>query len=297
MQVKKRQRYQWKGILFILPSLVGVMLFSWVPFLDVVRRSFQSAVTGAWTGFHNYRIVWHNQAFCLAVSNTVRFVLICIPLLIAISLLVAVLLQKNTKLNAWTKKGFLLPMAIPAASVVYLWKMLFHRYGLLNGLLDQLGIAGKDWMNTKAAFWVLVFSYIWKNIGYDIILWITGLLAIPKDLYEAAWVDGAGNWRCFVSVTLPNLFPTAFLVLVLSLLNSFKVFREAYLVAGNYPQESIYMLQHLYNNWFLDLSLDKMAAGSVLTTPALFLVIFLLQRIWIRKEKLGGEGRGGKRHL
>ena len=142
-------------------------------------------------------------------------------------------------------------------------------------------------MNSGYAFWILVFSYIWKNLGYDIVLWIAGLSGISENIYEAARVDGAGEWKCFISITLPNLLPSLFTISVLSLLNSFKVFREAYLVAGNYPHESIYLMQHLFNNWFLDLDLDKMAAAAVINGLVIFMLILLLKRVWE-----SGDGAG-----
>ena len=131
-----------------------------------------------------------------------------------------------------------------------------------------------DWMNGATAFYVLVFSYLWKNIGYDIILWLAGLNGISPALYEAARVDGAGRWQCFRYITLPELRPTVFLIGVLSFVNTFKVFREAYLIAGDYPDSSIYMLQHLFNNWFVSLDIQKMSAAAVLT--ALVITTFLL---------------------
>ena len=125
----------------------------------------------------------------------------------------------------------------------------------------------------EAAFWVLIGTYLWKNIGYDSILWSSGLDSISTDLYEAAAVDGASGWRQFTAITLPNLLPTLAVTLVLSLLNTFKVFREAYLVAGAYPEKSIYLLQHLFNNWFLALDLPRLSAAAILMAGALGAVI------------------------
>ena len=174
------------------------------------------------------------------------------------------------------KSMYLVPMAIPVASVVLLWKLLFDRSGILNGLFS-LEI---DWMNSEYAFWVLVFSYLWKNLGYDVILWLAGLAGIAPEIYEAARVDGAGQWRCFFSITLPNLLPSLYTITVLSFLNSFKAFREAYLVAGDYPHQSMYLMQHLFNNWFRELSLDKLAAGAVINAAAILLLVMLLRRAW-----------------
>lgn len=279
--MKKRQR---KGYLFLLPSLTGVMLFWVIPYIDVIRRSFFSAVTEEFTGVQNYRTIFNNQAFLLACKNTLRFFGVCIPILVGLSLFAAVLLTRQKHFAHLIKSMFLLPMAIPVASVVLLWKVLFHSQGLLNHLLERLSQGGVDWMNTGASFAVLVVSYLWRNLGYDIVLWAAGLGAIPKSLYEAARVDGAGEWRCFRDITLPNLLPSLFTIVVLSLLNAFKVFREAYLVAGDYPQEDMYLLQHLFNNWYRELSMDKMAAAAVVTGAVILALILVLQKAWDREE-------------
>lgn len=272
------------GWLFLLPGFVGVLVFYLIPFLDVIRRSFLQAVGGGFVGFTNYRTVLTNPAFLLAAKNTLRFAMVCLPLLLMLSLGIAVLLQRLTYLSELLKSAYLVPLAIPAASVVLLWRVVFDSSGLLNGMLHMLGIAGRDWMNTGASFGVLVFSYLWKNLGYDVVLWSAGLDSVPFQLYEAARVDGAGSWTCFWRITLPAIRPVAFTIAVISFLNAFKVFREAYLVAGNYPQDSIYLLQHLFNNWFRELSVDKMAAGAVLMAVVIFVFVCLLQRSWEMKE-------------
>lgn len=282
---KKIRKREYKGILFLIPSFAGVCVFWIVPYMDVIRRSFFSAVSGEFTGIRNYETIFENQAFRLAAGNTLMFFLVCIPLLVALSLLIAVLLTKQKKAMQLQKSMFLLPMAIPVASVVLLWKVMFHRNGILNHLLALLSIQGVDWMNTEASFGVLVVSYLWRNLGYDIVLWVAGLGAIPVALYEAARVDGAGEWKCFISITLPNLLPSLFTIVVLSLLNGFKVFREAYLVAGDYPQENMYLLQHLFNNWYRDLSVDKMAAAAVVTGGVILGLILLLQKAWTKGEE------------
>lgn len=278
------RRSKWTGFSFLLPGFCGVAGFSLLPFMDVIRRSFVQAVSGKFCGLENYRIVLHNRAFLLAVKNTVRFLLVCLPLLLVISLVLAFMLHAwqialHQKLRL-LKAAYLVPMAIPAASLVLLWKLMFDKHGFVNGILHLCGIHAVDWMNTGASFFVLVFSYIWKNLGYTMVLWLAGLSAISPDLYEAAEMDGAGRMTQFFRITLPLIRPLIFTIVVLSFLNSFKVFREAYLVAGNYPQEDIYLLQHLFNNWFMDLSVDKMAAGSVLLALVIAVFVLLLQKLW-----------------
>ena len=282
------RRSKWTGLSFLLPGFCGVAVFSLLPFMDVIRSSFVQVVSGRFCGLENYRIVLHNRAFLLAVKNTLRFLLVCLPLLLGISLVLAFLLHAwqmvfHQKLRL-LKAAYLVPMAIPAASLVLLWKLMFDKHGFVNGILHLCGIHAVDWMNTGAAFFVLVFSYIWKNLGYTMVLWLAGLFSISPDLYEAAEMDGAGRMTQFFKITLPLIRPLIFTIVVLSFLNSFKVFREAYLVAGNYPQEDMYLLQHLFNNWFTDLSVDKMAAGSVLLALVITVFVLLLQKLWETNE-------------
>ena len=147
-----------------------------------------------------------------------------------------------------------------------------------------------DWIGSKAAFGVLVFAYLWKNFGYDMVLWLSGLSAINPALYEAAQIDGAGSLQRFVRITLPNLMPTLFTITVLSLLNSFKVFREAYLIAGGYPDDSIYLLQHFMNNNFQNLNYQKISAAAVSIVAALLVpavVGYVLYLIVRRGKKYG----------
>lgn len=266
------------ALLFLLPSLLGLAVFFLVPFADTVRRSFTDAKGRSFVGLEGYKSVVENDAFRLAATNTLRFVAVCIPLLLVASLALALMVRALRPGGRAFKTSLLLPMALPVASIVLLWQVLFHQSGLINTVMEHLGLDTVDFLNTGAVFWVLVGTYLWKNAGYDMILWLAGLDGIPDSLYEAASVDGAGRWRCFVHITLPSLLPTLGLVTILSLLNSFKVFREAYLVKGAYPHDSIYLLQHLFNNWFQNLDITRLCAAAVLLCVVLLGIILLMQR-------------------
>lgn len=270
--------------IFLLPSLLMVSVLVLLPFCDVLRRSFFSAMGGQFVGFRNYTDVFQNEAFQRAAGNTAKFTLICIPVLLLFSLLLALFVDALKEKRGIFKTSFLIPMSIPVASVVLLWKVIFHENGLLNHLLGSVGLETVHWLNSESAMTVLMVTYIWKNAGYDMVLWLSGITAISPSLYESASLDGAGALRCFFRITLPNLMPTLFTAAVLSLLNSFKVFREAYLISGSYPHESIYMLQHLFNNWFTRLDIDKMCAGAVLMALVVMALIGFLQMIWGRGE-------------
>ena len=286
----KRNKMRGAFFLFMAPSFLGILLFVLLPFLDVFKRSFTTAVTGEFNGIQNYKTIFTNQAFVLAVKNTFRFTIVCIPLLVIVGLMIAMPLSR-LKSAGMVKSLYLFPLAMPTATIVIVWKMFFYKQGFLNLFLTRLGeLTGlwgeihTDYLGSSAAFWVLVFSYVWKNTGYTVVLWLAGILGIPNEMLEAAKVDGASEWQSFFKIILPNLKGSLYTIVILSFLNSFKIYREAYLVAGSYPQEDIYLLQHLFNNWFVNLEFDKMAAAAVCVGAVLFVAIMALQRVWDRAE-------------
>lgn len=268
------------GLLFILPSLAGCLIFVVVPFGGAIVQSFTRGLSPTFAGFANYTAIFENVSFRQALSNTLRFTALCVPALLALSLGLALLLSGRVYGRSALRAAFLLPIAIPVASVALLWQVLFHVNGLINTLLSPLGTAPVDWMRTDWALLCLIVSYIWKNLGYNMVLFLAGLSGISPALYEAASVDGAGPWRRFTAITLPCLAPTLFTVTVLSLLGSFKAYREAWLVAGNYPQGSIYLLQHTLNNWFTQLEIEKLSAAAVVTALIILGLVALLNRAW-----------------
>lgn len=268
------------ALAFLAPSLIGISVFFLIPFIDTVRRSFYDARGKNFIGLDGYTSVLNNSAFKLAAANTAKFAAVCIPLLLLISLIIALLVRSLRPGGKTFKTTYLLPMAVPVASIVLLWQVLFHQNGIVNTGLTALGAEPVDFMGSSAAFWVLVFTYLWKNSGYNMILWLAGLDGISETLYEAARVDGANAWQIFRRITLPGLMPTMGLVSILSLLNGFKVFREAYLVAGAYPHDSIYLLQHLFNNWFQNLDISRLCAAATLLSAVLLVLILLVRRFF-----------------
>ena len=283
--------------LFLAPSLAGVGVFMGFPFLDAFRRSFQDAMGTRFVGVNNYQAVLGNLAFRLAAMNTARFLAVCLPLLLTLSLALAIFLgwraeafekmvshkegdRGNIRLMRTT---MVLPMAIPGASMVLIWKIFLCPEGVLNQMLS--GVTGRvwdtDWAFSRHAFPVLVVTYLWKHTGYDMILWLAGLSGIPGEMYEAARIDGAGTFQELRYITFPQLKGTFGLVGILSLVNSFRVYREAYLLAGAYPDSSIYLIPHLFAHWFLKLDVQKMTAAAVMLTAA---AVIPAAGIWIGKR-------------
>lgn len=267
------------------------MVFVGLPFLDIVRRSFYDAMGNRFAGIKNYSTVWSNQAFRLAVSNTLRFLAVCLPLLLLASFVLALFVYRGDTKHGVFKTSLVLPMAIPVASMVLVWKMIFCPDGMLNQLLS--GISGRvwelDWVRGETSFGVLAVTYLWKNAGYDMLLWLAGMSAIPESLYEAARVDGAGGFDNLRYITIPMLRGTFVLVLILSVVNSFRVYREAYLLAGSYPSDTIYLIPHLFSNWFLKLDVQKMSTAAVMMTAVS--VILALAVIQVRRSVGKRAGR------
>lgn len=265
--------------LFLLPSMAGAFAFAALPFGYMLIRSCLGGLSG-------YKTILGNEAFRLAVKNTCRFAGVGIPLLLLLSFTVALGIYRS-KWMRFLKSIYLLPLAVPTAVVALIWKAFFYKAGIANQILAFFGIEAVDWMATDAAFAVLIISYIWKNLGYTVILWIAGMAAIPESITEAAKVDGATGWQCVRYMIVPQLKPALYTITMLSFLNSFKAFREAYLVAGSYPHKSIYMLQHLFQNWFTNLELEKMSAAAVLMAVFFALCSLSLGNLW-EKEEMNG---------
>lgn len=272
-----------RHLIFLVASLLGTCLFLMIPYVYVVVSSFLSKGNGKFAGLENYADVIENHAFMTAMANTARFIAVCVPVILIISLGISLYIYDNPRLGGMLKTGFLIPMAIPVTSAVLLWRFLFAEKGIVNAILAAGEYETVNWMNTEWAFWILVLSYIWKNLGYNIILWLAALSAIEPEVDEAARVDGAGTIRRHLCVTIPAAKNGAFVIIVLAILSSFKVFREVYLVAGEYPHESIYMIQHCFNNWFRNLEMDKLAAGAVIDSLILTVLILLLQKLWEKR--------------
>lgn len=267
----KKNRIAWA---FLSVSIIGVLIFGVLPLIDVLKRSLQNPMGTEFVGLQNYQEVLNNGSFHLAAINTLKFISIGIPALLGLSLLLAVWLREITdKKGKALRAIFLLPMVLPVSSLSFVWKLFFTQYGILNKILTGIGCAPIDFISSDCSFGVLIFTYIWRNFGYAMILWMAAMDGIDNSVYEAAQIDGAGKFRIFRSITLPLLRPASFTIIILSLLNSFKVFRDAYLIAGDYPHQSMYLLQHLFNNWFVKMDIGKITAAAVMVTLIICILV------------------------
>lgn len=275
--MKQRLKDRLTGLAFLSPSVLGVFLFFVLPFCVVIWYSLiDSPLSRNFVFLDNFKALMQNGAFRLAARNTAVFSAAAVPLAVVLSLLLAVLLESRIPGKSVFRLIFLSPVMVPAASVVLIWQVIFHHNGALNGLLVQLGLIRIDWLKGGGNQLVAVTLFLWKNLGYNMVLFAAALGSVPRELLEAASIDGAGAFYRFFRIKLRFLSPTVLFVTILSLINSFKVFREVWLLAGDYPMEGLYMLQHFINNTFGRLEYDKLSAAAVLMSLVMMAVIGIL---------------------
>lgn len=268
-----------KSLCFLAPSLIGVAVFFVLPFCVVIYYSLIDGVgTRNFVGFENFIKLFQNSSFILAAKNTLHFSVFAVPLAVILAILLAVFLEERIPGRSLFRSFFLSPMMVPVASVVLIWQVLFSYNGTINQFLELFNIAKTDWLYSEHAQVVVIILFLWKNLGYNMILFMAALNNVPKELLEVADVEGAGELYKFFQIKLRFISPTILFVTILSLINSFKVFREIYLLAGDYPYESLYMLQHFMNNTFHSLDYQKLSAAAIVMSIVMVAVIFILFR-------------------
>ena len=272
---------------FLFPSLAGVLVFFVLPFLVVIYQSvLDNPVTKNFVFLKNYEMLVNNNAFRMAVKNTLTFSAIAVPLAVILPLLLAIILMSNIPGRSRFRTMFITPLMVTVASVVLIWQVVFHYNGVLNEITAMFGAAPIDWLKSEYGHLVVLVLYLWKNIGYNMILFMSALAAIPKDIIEVAMLEGAGPIRRFFAIKLRYLSSSIVFVSLLSLINSFKVFREVYLLTGDYPFDTLYMLQHFMNNTFGSLDYQKLSSAAILMSVVMIIIIGAMLII---DEKFGGE--------
>ncbi len=284
--MKLKTKHAITGYALISPLLLGCIIFYALPFGMVLYYSMVSGSGSSQTfvGLQNYTQIFSNELFGLAMGNTLKFLGIGIGLNLLIAYAIALLLQKRAKKHKLLRSVVLLPYVMPVVGTVLLVDVLFSQAGLGNWLLNVLGLPARDWLHSDGAFWVAILLYLWKNIGYSVVLLLSGLTTISQEQYEAASIDGASGWKLFRYITAPQMWYSVFFAGVFSLINAFKSFREIFLIGGEAPHESLYMLQHFINNCFEKLSYSKMAVASILLTLLVSLLFMLCYWRVNRKE-------------
>lgn len=280
-RISKRERAERRRTAaFLTPSFLGVMLFFILPFLVVIFYALiDNPTTANFVGFSNFEKLFSNNAFRLALKNTGIFSLTAVPLVVVTALALAVLLESNIPYKSTFRTIFLSPMIVPAASVILIWQVLFDYNGVINDIAVFFGADPVEWLKSDFGYIVVVLLFLWKNIGYNMIMFMSALSAIPRGILEVAMLDGCGTVRRFFTIKLRYLSSTLSYVTIMSLINSFKIFREVYLLTGDYPYDSMYTLQHFMNNTFSNYDYQKLSSAAIVLCAVMIVIIGIL--LWV----------------
>ncbi len=267
---------------WLTPSIAGVLVFFVIPFMVIMYYSvLDNPIFANFVGFDNFLKLFQNTAFIRASRNTAIFSAIAVPLSVVLSLWLAFALNAKIPGKSWLRTCFLCPLMVPIASVVLVWQVIFHYHGTLNQITELFGAQPIDWLKSNWSYMVLTVMFLWKTLGYNMILFMSAIAGIPQDIIEVAELEGAGGWYKFFHIKLRYLSPTILFVTILSIISSFKMFREVYLLTGDYPYESMYLLQHFMNNTFNSLDYQKLSSAAVLLSLVMIIIIgamFLVER-------------------
>lgn len=278
------------GILFLLPNLLGFGIFTAGPVIAAFVLAFSkydllSGYQGL-AGLENFREMFSDPVFRKSFINTLYFTGATVPLSIVLGLAAALLANRKLRGIVVFRSIYLVPYILVTVAVALVWKWMYEPQGLVNAILKLVGVSGPSWLtDTNWAMPALILISVWKFFGYNMVIFLAGLQGIPRDLLEASSVDGASVWQRFTRITLPLLSPTTFFVIIISIINSFQVFDQAYVMTRGGPQNSTNTLVlDIYKVGFQDFDMGNASAIGVVLFAAVFIFTaaqFILQRRWV----------------
>jgi multiple sugar transport system permease protein len=293
-KTRKRSDYFW-AYLMIAPTMLGLFIFYLWPIVQNFYFSFTE--WGAfgqyeWTGLDNYKRLLEDAILVQAFKNTIMYIIFTVPIGIFLSIIVAVLLNQNIKGKSIYRTLFFLPVITMPAAIAMVWKWLYNAdYGMLNYLLSLVGIKGPQWVSDpNIALYSIIAVAIWSGIGYNMVIFLSGLQGIPKMYYEAAEIDGAGPVTVFFKITLPLLSPVIFFVTIMSLIGAFQVFDLIFMMIGKSSTalESTQSIVYLFYQHAFVLNDKGYAAAIAVLLLAVILIItaiqMVLQKKWVHYD-------------
>ncbi|MGN0970957.1 MAG: carbohydrate ABC transporter permease [Aristaeellaceae bacterium] len=270
----RRKKIVW---LLLLPGLAGLMLFYVVPFFGGIYFSVTDGTyENNFVGLKNYVQVMQNPMFQLGLRNTWELSLLCAPVIWLLAFILSAMLRKLKERATPFRNILLLPYLMPSSAMLLIWTLMFDYGGVVNRLVVAMGLERVLWLEGDALRFPIVLLYVWKNLGFSVVLFASALSAVHPSLYEYAALEGAGWWTQAFRITLPQILPTAFLVFVLAWVNAFKIFKEVYFIGGSYPTQQIYTLQHFMNNMFAKLDYQKVTTAAYLFAIGVMVLFALM---------------------
>ncbi len=275
---------------FIAPALLVILIFFFLPVAAALLLSFTdfdiyalgNLDTLRFVGFSNYLHLLQDRLFWVALKNTLYFVLVGGPLSIGVSLGAALLINSRVvRFKGFFRTVFFMPVVTTLVAVAVVWRYLYHpRFGLLNYGLDLLGLGPIDWLGDPHwAMPAIILMAVWKNFGFNMIIFLASLQTIPEPLYEAARIDGAASWQQFRHITLPGLRPTFAFVALITLIGYFQLFAEPYVMTQGGPAHStLSIVLFMYEEGFRWWNIGYAAA------VALMLFVIILAATWLQRK-------------
>lgn len=245
------------GICFTLPALIMGILFVIVPMFVSLSYSFTDAGLYSldnvhFNGIDNFVTAFKDKQMWSAFGNTMEFVVLVVPLQLALALGLALILNKIVRFNTFFRWAFFCPVMLSLGVTSFLWQNLLMEHGMVNGILEALHIPAQPFLNSKSqAMLVIVFISMWQGAGYQMLILLAGLKNIPKEQYEAASVDGATKWHTFIHITIPNLLPTLSFTLITMLIGAFRLITQPMIMTGGGPDgATMTMSYYIYQTAF-----------------------------------------------
>ena len=279
MTKAERNETLW-GWAFVLPTMLGLIILNIYPIFNTIYQSFfktgDFGKGNIFVGLANYQKVFADGAVWQSLINTFKYAIVEVPFSIAIALVLAVLLNRKMKARSFYRTVIFLPMVCAPAAVAMVWRWLYNaEFGLLNNIFGTK----IQWVsNPKIAVYAIAVIGIWSILGYNMVLFLSGLQEIPRDYYEAAEIDGATGIRCFFNITLPLLSPTIFFVLVTRVISAMQVFDLIFMVIekSNPAFEKVQSLVYLFYNY----SFEQMNIGYGSTIVVVLLVVIMILTVF-----------------
>lgn len=284
-------------LLFLAPALMAIGVFFFIPviaafmlsFTDFDIYSLANLDYARFIGVKNYARLFDDTLFWKALKNTLYFLLAGGPLSIAVSLAAALLLNsKLVRFKTFFRLAYFAPVVTTLVAIAVVWRFVYHpRFGLLNYSLSWFGIPAIDWLgDPNWAMPAIILMAVWKNFGYNMVIFIAGLQNIPQELYEAASIDGASGWQQFTSITIPMLAPTTLFISVITMIGYFQLFAEPYVMTQGGPLNStLSIVYYMYQMGFRWWSMGYSAALAFV----LFALILIASLIQSRVQKMTGH--------
>ncbi len=256
--------------LFLLPAALVLIVFFFIPFFQTILLSFQDYSTNIYhatfTGLKNYIEILHNPIFYKVMWNTVLYLVVAVPILAIVPLFLAILINQKIKGITLYKILIYLPVIVSIVVAAIAFKWLYAEQGILNYILNVLHINSIGWLtDPKYAIYSVIIVTIWKGIGYYMMIYLAALMSVPKELYEACDIDGAGFLRKHLTVTIPHIMPTIALVTTISSISAMKIFAEIYVMTKGGPLNSTKtIVYYIYEKAFENLDLGYASAMAVI---------------------------------